>query len=41
MSPHSASLAPEFDVTVHIVLDHFNNAGRAYREAAEESANPG
>ena len=40
MSPHTTSLAPEsqFDVTVHIVLDDFGKAGRAYRETAEEAA---
>ncbi len=38
MSPHTTSLAPEFDVTVHIVLDDFGNSGRAYRETAEEAA---
>jgi hypothetical protein len=40
MSPHTTSLAPEphFDVTVHIVLDDFGKAGRAYRETAEETA---
>jgi hypothetical protein len=38
MSPHTTSLAPQFDVTVHIVLDDFGKAGRAYRETAEEAA---
>jgi hypothetical protein len=40
MSPHTTSLAPqhEFDVAVHIVLDDFGKAGRAYRETAEEAA---
>jgi hypothetical protein len=40
MSPHTTTLAPEpqFDVTVHIVLDDFGNSGRAYRETAEEAA---
>jgi hypothetical protein len=40
MSPENASLAPEpqFDVTVHIVLDDFGHSGRAYRETAEEAA---
>jgi hypothetical protein len=38
MSPHTTSLAPDFDVTVHIVLDDFGKAGRAYRETAEEAA---
>jgi hypothetical protein len=39
MAPHTTSLAPEFDVTVHIVLDDFGKAGRVYRETAEEAAN--
>ena len=40
MSPHTTNLAPEHpsDVTVHIVLDDFGNAGRSYRETAEEAA---
>jgi hypothetical protein len=40
MPPHTANLAPEpqFDVTVHIVLDDFGNSGRAYRETAEQAA---
>jgi hypothetical protein len=29
---------PEYDVTVHIVLDDFGGSGRAYRETAEEAA---
>jgi hypothetical protein len=29
---------PQFNVTVHIVLDDFGNSGRAYRETAEEAA---
>jgi len=29
-------LVPHFDVTVHIVLDDFSRAGRAYRETDEE-----
>jgi hypothetical protein len=29
---------PSFDVTVHIVLDDFGQAGRAYRETDEERA---
>ena len=33
--PSSASLVPHFDVAVHIVLDDFGKAGRAYREADE------
>ncbi len=32
------SLVPSFDVTVHIVLDDFGQAGRAYRETDEERA---
>jgi hypothetical protein len=31
----TSSLVPHFDVTVHIVLDDFGKAGRAYRETAE------
>jgi hypothetical protein len=40
MSPHATTLAPgpQYDVTVHIVLDDFGNSGRAYRETAEEAA---
>jgi hypothetical protein len=40
MSPHTTKLAPEpqYDVTVHIVLDDFGQSGRAYRETAEEAA---
>ena len=33
--PSFASLVPNFDVTVHIVLDDFGKAGRAYRETDE------
>jgi hypothetical protein len=29
---------PEFDVTVHIVLDEFGAAGRVYRASDEERA---
>jgi hypothetical protein len=38
--PHTANLAPEpqFDVTVHVVLDDFGNSGRTYRETAEGAA---
>jgi hypothetical protein len=38
--PQNASLAPgpQFDVTVHIVVDDFGQSGRAYRETAEEAA---
>ncbi len=39
--PSSASLVPHFDITVHIVLDDFGKAGRAYRETAEEDTNLG
>ena len=35
------SLVPHFDVTVHIVLDDFGKAGRAYRETAEEDTTLG
>jgi hypothetical protein len=36
-APHTApGLVPEFDVTVHIVLDDFGKAGRVYRETDEE-----
>jgi hypothetical protein len=34
-------LVPHFDVTVHIVLDDFGKAGRAYRETAEEDTSLG
>ena len=35
-SPNTTpSLAPEFDVAVHIVLDDFGKAGRVYREIDE------
>jgi hypothetical protein len=37
----SPGLVPHFDVTVHIVLDDFGKAGRAYRETAEEDASLG
>jgi hypothetical protein len=36
--PFSTSLVPNFDVTVHIVLDDFGKAGRAYRETDEAQA---
>ena len=36
MAPRAPSLVPHFDVTVHIVLDDFGKAGRAYRETDEE-----
>ena len=32
------NLVPDFDVTVHIVLDDFGAAGRVYRETDETSA---
>ena len=34
-------LVPHFDVTVHIVLDDFGKAGRAYRETDEEDTTLG
>jgi hypothetical protein len=34
-------LVPHFDITVHIVLDDFGKAGRAYRETNEEDTNLG
>jgi hypothetical protein len=34
-------LVPNFDVTVHIVLDDFGKAGRAYRETDEREASFG
>ena len=39
--PSSASLVPNFDVAVHIVLDDFGKAGRAYRETDEAQASFG
>ena len=39
--PSAASLAPNFDVEVHIVLDDFGKSGRAYRETAEEDTTLG
>jgi hypothetical protein len=38
MSPVIPNLVPQFDVTVHIVLDDFDGAGRAYRETDEQDA---
>jgi hypothetical protein len=35
------SLVPDHDVTVHLVLDDFGRAGRAYRETDEERADLG
>ena len=37
----TSSLVPHSDVTVHIVLDDFGKAGRAYRETAEEDTTLG
>src|SRR5580700_6844164 len=34
-------LVPNFDVTVHVVLDDFGKAGRAYREQDEAQASFG
>ena len=36
-----SSLVPNFDVTVHIVLDDYGKAGRAYRETDEEDTTIG
>jgi hypothetical protein len=39
LSPnHTPSLVPDFDVTVHIVLDDFGRLGHAYRETDETMA---
>jgi hypothetical protein len=38
MSSVTTNLVPQFDVTVHIVLDDFDEAGRAYRETDEQAA---
>jgi hypothetical protein len=35
------NLVPDFDVTVHIVLDDFGKRGRAYRETDEANASRG
>ena len=35
------NLVPDFDVTVHIVLDDFGRIGRAYRETDEAKASLG
>jgi hypothetical protein len=40
LSP-TPSLVPDFDVTVHIVLDDFGAAGRVYRETDEAGATRG
>jgi hypothetical protein len=34
-------LVPNFDITVHIVLDDFGRVGRAYRETDEEDTTIG
>ncbi len=34
-------LVPQFDVTVHIVLDDYGKAGRVYRETKEEDTTLG
>lgn len=39
--PSSASLVPNFDFTICIVLDDFGKAGRAYRETDEAQASFG
>jgi hypothetical protein len=39
--PFSTSLVPHFDISVHIVLHDFGEAGRAYRETDEEDTNLG
>ena len=36
--PRSSPLVPEYDVTVHIVLDDFSKRGRVYRETDEAAA---
>lgn len=36
--PFAASLVPDFGGTVHVVLNDFEKAGRAYRETAESDA---
>src|ERR1700722_7456104 len=37
----ASSLVPNFDVTVHIVLDDYGKAGRVYRETDEEDTTVG
>lgn len=39
--PSSATLVPNFDVAVHVVLDDFGKAGRVYRECDEAQASFG
>jgi hypothetical protein len=42
LSPNpTPGLVPDFDVTVHVVLDDFEKAGRAYRETYEANATRG
>ena len=41
LTSHTPGLVLHFDVTVHIVLDEFGKAGRAYRETAEEDTTLG
>jgi len=41
MASRAPGLVPHFDITVHIVLDDFGKAGRAYRETAEEDTTLG
>ncbi len=41
MSPASANLVRQCDVTVHIVLDDFGKSGRAYHETEEQDASFG
>jgi hypothetical protein len=39
--PSPPGLVAHFDVTVHIMLDDFGKAGRAYRETADEDTSLG
>ena len=41
MASPAPTLVPHSDGTVHIVLDDFGKAGRAYRETAEEDTTLG
>ena len=36
--PNPPNLVPDFDVTVHVVLDDFGKAGSVYRETDEAEA---
>ncbi len=36
--PSASSLVPNIDAAVHVVLDDFGTAGRAYRETDESNA---